>query len=156
MPLPCVPVASAQKTPSKSGHAYELADYTPATSPMVPALVVYCINEIESRGLGEVGLYRIPGSEREVRDLKEKFLAGRGCPNLHHLDVHTLTGVVKDFLRSLRQPLIPTYMWHIFTQAASNPDMTDGESELYQAISELPQPNRETLAFVMLYLQKVS
>ena len=134
MPLPCVPVASAQKTLSKSGQALELADYTPATSPMVPALVVHCINEIEARGLGEVGLFRIPGSEREVRDLKEKFLAGRGYPKLYHLDVHTLTGVVKDFLRSLQQPLIPTYMWHLFTQAASNPDTTDGESELYQVL----------------------
>ena len=137
MPLPCVPVASTQKTPSISGQAFVIADYTPATSPMVPALVVHCVKEIEARGLGEVGLYRIPGSERDVRDLKEKFSAGRGCPNLYHMDIHTLTGVVKDFLRSLREPLIPSNMWHLFTQAASNPDITDVESELNQAVSDV-------------------
>jgi len=154
--LPCVPTGSAQKTPSKPGYGQVLADHTPHSSPMVPALIVYCINEIEARGLGEVGLYRVPGSEREVRELKEKFLAGRGCPNLSQADVHTLTGVVKDFLRSLREPLIPHSMWIMFTQAAANPDMTDGESDLFQAISELPQPNRETLAFILLHLQKVA
>ena len=106
---------------------------------MVPALVVYCVKEIEARGLGEVGLYRIPGSEREVRDFKEKFSMGRGCPNLYHLDIHTLTGVVKEFLRTLREPLIPTNMWHLFTQAASKPDMTDGESELYQVLLKVCQ-----------------
>lgn len=40
------------------------------SSPMVPSLIVHCIREIESRGLGEVGIYRVPGSERDVRALK--------------------------------------------------------------------------------------
>jgi Rac GTPase-activating protein 1 len=156
VPLPCVPTGSAQKTPSKAGLGRILADFTPYTSPMVPALIVYCLNEVEVRGLEEVGLYRISGSEREVKDLRDKFLAGRGCPNLSQVDVHVLCGTAKDFLRSLREPLIPNSMWSLFTQAADNPDMTDGESDLYQAISELPQPNRDTLAFLMLHLQKVS
>ena len=82
-----------------------------------------------------------------MRDLRDKFLAGRGCPNLSQYDVHTLTGVVKDFLRSLKEPLIPHSQWSVFTQAATNPDVTDGMSELFQAISEMPQPNRDTLAF---------
>jgi hypothetical protein len=28
------------------------------------------VNELERRGLVEVGLYRVPGSEREVKELK--------------------------------------------------------------------------------------
>lgn len=31
-----------------------LADYVPDTSPMIPPLVVHCVNEIEQRGLHEV------------------------------------------------------------------------------------------------------
>jgi len=158
VPLPCVPTGSAQRTPSKSalGRGGQLADYVPRTSPMVPAIIVHCVNELDTRGLHEVGLYRIPGSEKEVRDLRDKFLAGRGCPNLSQYDVHTLTGVVKDFLRSLKEPLIPHSQWSVFTQAATNPDVTDGMSELFQAISEMPQPNRDTLAFLMLHFQKVA
>merc|ERR1719509_348175 len=56
----------------------------------------------------------------------------------------------------MREPLVPASMWTVFTSAASNPDTTDGESELYQAISELPQPNRDTMAFLMLHFQKVA
>lgn len=40
---------------------------------MVPSLIVHCVNEIEKRGLNEVGLYRVPGSEREVRNLRVIF-----------------------------------------------------------------------------------
>jgi len=123
---------------------------------MVPAIIVHCANEVESRGLAEVGIYRVPGSEREVKDLRDKFLAGRGCPNLGQVDVHVLCGVIKDFLRNLREPLVPSSMWNLFTQAAGNPDSTDGDSEIFQAVSELPQPNRDTMAFIMLHLQKVA
>ena len=157
VPLPCVPVTS-QKTPSKSCllKGAQLADFTPHTAPMVPALIVHCVNEIEARGLSEVGIYRVPGAESEVKALREKFLDTRGCPNLAKYEIYTLTGVVKDFLRSLKSPVVPTSMWTVFTQAATNPDVTDGVSQLFQAISEMPQPNRDTLAFLILHLQKVS
>jgi len=158
VPVPCVPTGSVTKTPSKSAlsRGGQLSDYCPHTAPMVPAIIVHCINEIDRRGLTEVGIYRVPGSEREVKDLRDKFLLGKGCPNLSQYDVHTLTGVVKDFLRHLREPLITHSMWSVFTQAATNPDVTDAMSELFQAISELPQPNRDTLAFIMLHLQRVA
>ena len=83
---------------------------------MVPAIIVHCANELVSRGLAEVGIYRVPGSEREVKDLRDKFLAGRGCPNHGQVDVHVLCGVIKDFLRNLREPLVPSSMWNLFTQ----------------------------------------
>lgn len=31
-----------------------LADYVSQTSPMIPSIVVHCVNEIEQRGLTEV------------------------------------------------------------------------------------------------------
>ena len=37
---------------------------------MVPALVVHCTNEVENRGLAEVGIYRLCGAEKEIRELK--------------------------------------------------------------------------------------
>lgn len=37
---------------------------------MIPSLIVHCVNEVELRGLTEIGIYRVPGSEKDVKSLK--------------------------------------------------------------------------------------
>lgn len=121
---------------------------------MVPAVLIYCLNEIELRGINEVGLYRVSGAESEVKALKERFLKGRGSPCLNQVDIPVICGVVKDFLRGLSETLITTSMWKKFVQAVETPDSLDREAAVYEALSELPQPNRDTLAYMVLHLQK--
>ena len=58
--------------------------------------------------------------------------------------------------RSLKEPIITVGLWADFVRAVALPDKEDADAALYQAISELPQPNRDTLAFLILHLQRVS
>ncbi|KAK2177273.1 hypothetical protein NP493_609g01017 [Ridgeia piscesae] len=155
LPLPCCP---ASTTPGTGKHTPGLlADYAPSDPPMIPALIIHCVNEIESRGLSEVGIYRVPGSEKQVKELKEKFLCGRGAPFLGSIDdIHVVCGCLKDFLRSLKESLITYSLWNDFVSATEVRDEDEGLSMVYHAISQLPRPNRDTLAFVMLHLQRVS
>ncbi|XP_076679620.1 rac GTPase activating protein tumbleweed [Andrena cerasifolii] len=153
VPLPCVPTGN---TPTLRGTSGTIADYTPMIPPMVPSLVVHCINEVELRGMSEQGLYRVNGGASDVKCLKEKFLKGKGAPNLSDVDIPTICSTLKDFLRSLREPLITVGLWADFVRATTITDKQDADAALYQAISELPQPNRDTLAFLILHLQRVS
>ncbi|XP_069571482.1 rac GTPase-activating protein 1-like [Brachyistius frenatus] len=153
-PLPCNPTAVS--TPIKTTEA-TLADFAPVTSPMIPALVVYCIKEIEHRGLHEVGLYRVSGHDRMVKELKEKLIRGKTLPLLNKVeDINIITGVLKDFLRNLVEPLLTFHLNKAFMEAAEIQDDGNSLAMLYQTISELPQPNRDTLACLMIHLQKVS
>lgn len=83
---------------------------------------------------------------------QERFLRQRGTPCLDQIDINVLCGTVKDFLRSLNEPLIPRVLWHEFVRAAEAGD--DRNQRLYEAIADLPQPNRDTLAFMVVHLQK--
>lgn len=44
-------------------------------------------------------------------------------------------------------------LWQVFADAARND--IEAEAAMYQAISELPPPNRDTLSYIMLHFQKV-
>ncbi|XP_068454702.1 rac GTPase-activating protein 1 [Clinocottus analis] len=153
-PLPCTPNLGA--TPIKIGEGV-LADYVSDTSPMIPLLVVHCVSEIEQRGLHEAGLYRLSGADRTVKELKEKFLRSKTVPVLSKVDdINAVTGLLKDFLRNLKEPLLTFRLNRTFMEAAEVSDEDNSVALMYQTISDLPQPNRDTLAFLVLHLQRVA
>uniref|UniRef100_A0A182J469 Rac GTPase-activating protein 1 n=1 Tax=Anopheles atroparvus TaxID=41427 RepID=A0A182J469_ANOAO len=151
---------NAPNTPQAGASPFMLEDFCPSSSPRIPALIVHCVSEIEDRGLTEEGLYRVSASEREVRALKEKFLRGKTIPTLGQIDVHILCGCVKDFLRTLREPLIPVSLFPEFKNFAtsiSDPGISQRNLDLLcQLIERMPEPNRDTLAFLMLHFQRVA
>lgn len=153
-PLPCIPNLGG--TPVRIGEGV-LADYVPDTSPMIPPLVVHCVSEIEQRGLHEAGLYRLSGADRTVKELKEKFLRSKTVPVLSKVDdIHAITGLLKDFLRNLKEPLLTFRLNRPFMEAAEVSDDDNSIALMYQTIGDLPQPNRDTLAFLVLHLQRVA
>ncbi len=46
--------------------------------------------------------------------------------------------------------------WEVFVEAASTEDETEREAAMYQAISGLALPNRDTLAYIILHLKCVA
>lgn len=149
----CVPQSGTPTAKTVWGY---LSDFAPTSSPMIPALIVHCVNEIEARGLTEVGLYRVSSSEREYKALKEQFLRGKATPHLGNTDIYVLCCCVKDFLRTLREPLIPTSQWKDFANAVQNPDNKLAEQSLIRAVEQLPPANRDTLAFLLLHFQRIA
>lgn len=67
IPLPCIPMG----TPTKKMGNGTISDYAPSIPPMIPAIVIHCINEVEQRGLCEVGIYRYCYYKFELYKLKQ-------------------------------------------------------------------------------------
>jgi Rac GTPase-activating protein 1 len=63
---------------------------------------------------------------------------------------------LKEFLRSLKEPLVTQSQWKDFTRACEHRDPNEVKAAMYTAIAELPQPNRDTLAFLVMHLQRVA
>ncbi|NXQ39359.1 RGAP1 protein, partial [Catharus fuscescens] len=149
-------------TPRPHHHSWPregvLADFAPSTPPLVPTLVVQCVTEVEARGLTETGLYRVPGAEQLVREWKQKLLrAGGALPALSSVtDIHVVCGVLKDFLRGLKEPLVTFNLHPAFLRAADIPSDAASDTALRHVVSKLPPANRDTLAFLMLHLLRVS
>lgn len=153
-PLPCIPTLTGP--PVKIGEG-TLMDFVPSAPPMIPSIIVHCVNEIEQRGLHEKGLYRISGCDKTVRELKEKFLRSKNIPLLSNVDdIHAICGLLKDFLRNLKEPLLTFRLNKTFMEAAEILDEDNSIAAMYQAVGELPRANRDTLAFLMVHLQRVA
>lgn len=44
----------------------------------IPLIVQTCVDEVEKRGLTEVGVYRVAGVMRDVQELRQSFDTGGG------------------------------------------------------------------------------
>lgn len=54
-----------------------------------------------------------------MRELKEKFLRAKNIPLLSKVDdIHAICGLLKDFLRSLKEPLLTFRLNKTFMEAA--------------------------------------
>uniref|UniRef100_A0A8C9ENK2 Rac GTPase activating protein 1 n=1 Tax=Pavo cristatus TaxID=9049 RepID=A0A8C9ENK2_PAVCR len=150
-PGPCTTRPRPQAWPREG----VLADFAPLTAPLVPALVVQCVTEVETRGLAEAGLYRVPGAEPLVREWKRRMLHSGEAPS-GVADIHVVCGVLKDFLRGLKEPLVTFSLHPAFLRAADIPDEAACSTALQHVVGKLPAANRDTLAFLMLHLLRVS
>ncbi|CAH1725131.1 unnamed protein product [Aphis gossypii] len=118
----------------------------------IPPSIVHCISEIERRGLDTVGLYRVSGSDKEVKNLKDKFR--KGLPDLKDIDIHVLCSYLKDLIRMQKYNLISQSDLSKLTDAFKNKNNVS--NSLCQTVSELPHSNRNILAFLIIHLQKVA
>lgn len=99
----------------------KIHDYVLSDSPQIPPILQMVINEIEQRGIlnHEVGLYRVNGSDSQIKQLKEKLIKRHQMPDLRKVkDVHVLCSFVKDFLNNLSEHLITYDSWFRFTKAS--------------------------------------
>jgi len=70
------------------------------------------------------------------------------------VDIHVVTGTLKLFFRSLKEPLITYTLWDSFVRIADINDEMDVQTTVYSLVPDLPQPNRDTLAYLILHLQR--
>jgi len=89
----------------------------------IPRLVHTCIQEVEKRGMQVVGIYRLCGSAIVKRELRQKLEESKTETLLNaenYPDVNVITGILKDFLRELPQPLFPPELLEAVTTLMEN------------------------------------
>lgn len=119
----------------------------PGSAP-VPIVLRRCVEEIERRGLDIIGLYRLCGSATKKRLLREAFERNSRAVELtpeHVPDINVITGVIKDYLRELPEPLFTRCLFQMTVDALGVclPDDPEGNAKLMLSILDcLPRANR--------------
>jgi len=136
----------------------KISDYCTDESPYIPSFLQIIVNEIEHRGLlsHEVGLYRVNGSDSQIKQLKERLFKRHQVLDFRKTDVHVLCSFLKDFLNNLNEHLITYDAWYRFAKICEIQNENERMTCLQEAIQDLPDANRDTLAFLILHLQRIS
>ena len=128
----------------------------------VPLIVRKCVEEIEKRGLINVGLYRISGNARRKKLLKAQFDEDSTAVDLSedsHPDINIIAGILKDYLRELPEPLITESLSKQLIKAAKeqvqDQDLATQKRVLSKLLVQLPQNNRETLVYLLNHFMRV-
>lgn len=118
------------------------------TGQQIPIIVKRCVEEIERRGLDIIGLYRLCGSATKKRILREAFERNSRSVDLtpdNVPDINVITGVLKDFLRELPEPLFTKCLYQMMVDALGVclPDDPEGNAKLMFSILDcLPRINK--------------
>uniref|UniRef100_A0A8C9XJX8 SLIT-ROBO Rho GTPase activating protein 3 n=1 Tax=Sander lucioperca TaxID=283035 RepID=A0A8C9XJX8_SANLU len=75
----------------------------------IPLVVESCIRYINLYGLQQQGIFRVPGSQVEVNDIKNSFERGEDplIDDQNDHDINSVAGVLKLYFRGLENPLFP-------------------------------------------------
>lgn len=124
----------------------------------LPHAVDLLLSEIETRGLEEVGLYRIPGSLASVNALKTAFDSGEeiDMSDERWFDINTVAGCFKLYLRELPEPLLTNELIGEFILCGSLDNSKDPVPLLRRVVHSLPSVNYYLLKRIIIHLVKVA
>ncbi|KAG8440911.1 hypothetical protein GDO86_006590 [Hymenochirus boettgeri] len=123
----------------------------------VPILIEKCADFLRENGMNEEGIFRLPGQDNLVKQLKEAFDAGERPSFGSNTDVHTVASLLKLYLRELPEPVIPwcQYEDYLSCEKTISTDEEKGHRELMKQISILPKENYNLLSFICRFLYEV-
>ena len=85
----------------------------------VPEFIATLCQHIEEQGASTDGIFRIPGSVKNVKAAKEYLDKTGHLPDLSTLSIHDCTALLKMYLRELPEPLLTNRLYPYYIAAAS-------------------------------------
>ncbi|NXL65087.1 RHG25 protein, partial [Chordeiles acutipennis] len=123
----------------------------------VPILVQKCAEFIREHGVSEEGIFRLPGQDNLVKQLRDAFDAGERPSFDRDTDVHTVASLFKLYLRELPEPVVPWMQYEDFLLCGQALDVDErkGHQELLKQLSLLPRDNYNLLSYICRFLHEI-
>ncbi|XP_027014033.2 unconventional myosin-IXb isoform X1 [Tachysurus fulvidraco] len=122
----------------------------------VPMVLELMLEHVEMNGLYTEGIYRKSGSANRMKELRQLLEADPNAVCLEDYPIHTVTGLVKQWLRELPEPLMMFNHYNDFILAVELPERQEQLQAIYRLIEELPTAHYQTLERLIFHLVRVS
>uniref|UniRef100_A0A8C5LIX9 Rho GTPase activating protein 10 n=1 Tax=Jaculus jaculus TaxID=51337 RepID=A0A8C5LIX9_JACJA len=120
-----------------------------------------CISAVETRGINDQGLYRVVGVSSKVQRLLSMLMDVKTCSELDlensvDWEVKTITSALKQYLRSLPEPLMTFELHGDFIVPAKSGSPESRVNAIHFLVHKLPEKNKEMLDILVKHLTNVS
>ncbi|XP_015273942.1 PREDICTED: rho GTPase-activating protein 10 [Gekko japonicus] len=120
-----------------------------------------CISAVETRGINDQGLYRVVGVSSKVQRLLTLLMDTKTCSevdleNSMEWEVKTITSAMKQYLRSLPEPLMTYDMHEEFIIPVKSGSPESRVNAIHFLVHKLPEKNKEMLDILVKHLANVS
>uniref|UniRef100_A0A8C3G5M3 BCR activator of RhoGEF and GTPase n=1 Tax=Cyclopterus lumpus TaxID=8103 RepID=A0A8C3G5M3_CYCLU len=124
----------------------------------VPLIVRQCVEEIERRGMDEVGIYRVSGVATDIQALKAAFDSNNRDVSvmMREMDVNAIAGTLKLYFRELPEPLFTDDLYPNFAGGIALSDCVAKESCMLNLLLSVPETNLVTFLFLLDHLKRVA
>ncbi|THG94626.1 hypothetical protein EW026_g6885 [Hermanssonia centrifuga] len=124
----------------------------------IPPVILRLIEEVESRGLQEIGIYRLAGAHSEVNAFRDAMNRGE-WPVERYTDINTVCDLIKSWFRVLPGGMFPAPLHIKVMDAAAGAGEVDLDTKLSnirRVIQDLPRARYDLLKRLMEHLDKVT
>ncbi|XP_055231017.1 breakpoint cluster region protein-like isoform X2 [Gorilla gorilla gorilla] len=124
----------------------------------VPYIMRQCVEEIERRGMEEVGIYRVSGVAADIQALKAAFDVNNKDVSvmMSEMDVNAIAGTLKLYFRELPEPLFTDEFYPNFAEGIALSDPVAKKSCMLNLLSSLQEANLLTFLFLLDHLERVA
>ncbi|CAI4064932.1 hypothetical protein SUVZ_08G1700 [Saccharomyces uvarum] len=127
-------------------------------SELVPIIIAKNGQYLKENALDTIGIFRIAGSNKRVKELQSIYSKpsdfGRKFEDWSDFNVHDIATLLKRYLNSLSEPLVPLALYDIFRNPIlENPKIDERKKEIIEKYEDiymlLPQPNRHLILYLV-------
>uniref|UniRef100_A0A8D3DBD4 SLIT-ROBO Rho GTPase-activating protein 3-like n=1 Tax=Scophthalmus maximus TaxID=52904 RepID=A0A8D3DBD4_SCOMX len=122
----------------------------------IPVVVESCIRFINLHGLHHEGIFRVPGSQREVNLIRDAFERGDDPLSDSECDLDSVAGVLKLYFRGLEPPLFPYDSYSQLLECVQIEGETEKAAQVKATVSTFPRPLLIVMRYLFAFLNHVS
>ncbi|XP_020647062.1 SLIT-ROBO Rho GTPase-activating protein 3 isoform X1 [Pogona vitticeps] len=124
----------------------------------IPLVVESCIRYINLYGLQQQGIFRVPGSQVEVNDIKNSFERGEDplADDQNERDINSVAGVLKLYFRGLENPLFPKERFQDLISTIKIENLAERVHQIQQIIITLPRAVIIVMRYLFAFLNHLS
>uniref|UniRef100_A0A8C8GX19 SLIT-ROBO Rho GTPase activating protein 3 n=1 Tax=Oncorhynchus tshawytscha TaxID=74940 RepID=A0A8C8GX19_ONCTS len=124
----------------------------------IPVVVESCVRYINLYGLQQQGIFRIPGSQVEVNDIKNSFERGEDplVNDQSDHDIMAVAGVLKLYFRGLENPLFPKEHFLDLMSTIKLDSGAERAHHLQQIVVTLSHPVIIVMRYLFAFLNHLS